>query len=268
MIISDCHNHSSISSDSDTPMNSMIQSAVNKGLQIMCITEHMDYDFPDNYELSFIFEPEDYFRDINRNRCTFGHSIELLNGIELGLKPNYTKNYDELLEKYNWDFVIGSVHLVDDTDPYYPEFWNNKSTYECVQQYFETVYEDIRYYNNFDALGHLDYILRYNRENLSGYDYSNHKNIIDDILKYIIRHDIALEVNTSGFKTKLLAPNPGQELIKRYISLGGKLITIGSDAHSPEYMGYCFDKLYSILLKIGINEYAVYKNRSPVMYQL
>lgn len=268
MIISDCHIHSSISSDSDTKMSLMIQSAIDKGIKLLCFTEHMDYDFPEQYDLSFIFDPEDYFLEINSNRINWGDSIELLNGIELGLKNQYSKNYDELLESYNWDFVIGSVHLINDTDPYYPEYWNNKTTYECVQTYFETVYEDIRYYNNFDALGHLDYILRYNREGITFYDYSSHKSIIDDILKYIIKHDIALEINSSGFKSSLAAPNPGKALIERYSSLGGKLITIGSDAHSVEYIGYHFNKLNDILVHAGIREYAVYKKRTPVMYQL
>lgn len=267
MIKTDCHMHTAISSDSDTPMKDMVCASIQKGLDLVTFTEHMDWEFPEIYELDFQFEPDVYFAETDRVRELYGDKITILDGIELGLKNDMTKDYNTLLGAYGWDFVIGSTHLVDDIDPYYADYWNGGTEYECINRYFESVYENIKAYNNFDSLGHLDYILRYAPAKPSVYSYNDFKDIIDSILRFIIKKEIALEVNSSGYKS-IAAPNPSRSIIERYLGLGGRLITIGSDAHTTEYVGYRFDELYRLLISAGIKEYAVYKNRTPVMRSL
>ena len=267
MIYTDCHMHTAISSDSDTPMEDMVRASIDAGLDTITFTEHMDWEFPETYDLDFTFEPDVYFTETDRVRKIYGNKVSILNGIELGLKNNMKRSYDCLLDAYDWDFVIGSTHLVDDVDPYYADYWNNASEYACIQKYFNCVYENIIAFNNFDSLGHLDYILRYAPARPSVYSYADFKDIIDSILRFIIKKDIALEVNTSGYKS-IGMPNPSRSIIERYVNLGGKLITIGSDAHAAKYVGYKYDELSKLLRAAGINEYAVYKNRSPIMRNL
>lgn len=268
MIISDCHNHTGISSDSDTPMSDMIRSAIKNNIQIMCITEHMDFDFPKNYEYDFVFDPCEYFRQLEANSQKFAGDIKLLKGVELGLKENIACKCNTLLNDYKWDFVIGSIHLVDDMDPYYDEYWNLYGLDGAIKRYFETMYNNINEYHDFDALGHLDYVLRYAPGITKDIDISHSYELIDEILKFIIKKDIALEVNTSGYKTFLHNPNPSPAIIKRYRELGGKLITIGSDAHSPEYIGFHFEDVKKLLNSLGIYEYAIFENRKPDLREL
>lgn len=271
MIKTDCHVHTSFSSDSDSSMESMIQGAIAKGLDTITFTDHMDYDFPEGYGMDFIFDPAAYFEELNRLKAKYSDRISILSGIEIGLKPVYTNNYDDLLNSYDFDFVIGSTHLVDDIDPYYSQYWDNSNNDNdektCIARYFEAVYNNIKHYNNFNSLGHLDYIIRYSPYKPSSYNYKDYLELTDEILKFIIRKDIALEVNTSGFKSNN-APNPSSDIIKRYIMLGGRLITIGSDAHSPEYITFKFNELRNILTSVGVNEYAVYRDRNPYMLPL
>lgn len=267
MIKTDCHMHTALSSDSDTPMEKMVRASIASGLEAITFTEHMDWEFPETYDLDFIFDPDVYFAETEKVRKLYGSKITILNGVELGLKKNLKKSYDTLLKEYDWDFVIGSTHLVDDTDPYYADYWNGGTEYECIERYFASVYDNIRTYNNFDSLGHLDYILRYAPGKPSAYSYVDFKGIIDSILRYIIKMDIALEVNTSGYKS-IGSPNPSRGIIERYINLGGKLITIGSDAHTAESIGYNFFRLPKLLISSGIREYAVYKKRCPIMKKI
>ena len=248
-------------------MKDMVESAISKGLKTITFTEHMDLEFPTYYNMSFVFDTEEYFDSVNKCKNIYGNDIEILYGIELGLKMNLKNKYDTLLSEYTWDFVIGSTHLVDDIDPYYKEYWDGQSEYEGIKRYFEAVYENIKDCDLFDSLGHMDYILRYNPHKPSAYRYEDFNKIIDDILRFIIKHDIALEINTSGYH-KLNAPNPSKQIIERYKGLGGKLFTIGSDAHDTANIAYSFDELLKLLYSLDIREYAIFKNRTPHMMSL
>ena len=42
-----------------------------------------------------------------------------------------------------FDFIIGSLHLVNKKDPYYPSFWNNRDPKEAIRQYLDQLYENI-----------------------------------------------------------------------------------------------------------------------------
>lgn len=126
MIKTDCHMHTAFSSDSEEPMEMMIKGAINKGLDSICFTEHMDLEFPKKYELSFVFDIDEYMNSITWLSEKYCDRIRIFKGIEIGLKPNLSDQYDRILSSYDWDFVIGSTHLVDNIDPYYGEYWEAK----------------------------------------------------------------------------------------------------------------------------------------------
>ena len=86
---------------------------------------------------------------------------------------------------------------------------------------------------------------------------------MDAILKYLVKKDIGLEVNTGGFKYGLGTTNPCPEIIRRYKELGGKIITLGSDAHEPNYLAYEFDKAAELIRSCGFSSYFIFKNRIP-----
>ena len=92
--------------------------------------------------------------------------------------------------------------------------------------------------------------------------------IIDAILERIIKLDKALEINTAAFRKGMGAPNPAPSIIKRYHELGGKLITIGADAHEPSDIAADFNRLPDLLKDCGFNEFVVYKNRKPQSYPI
>lgn len=268
MIKSDCHLHTSFSSDSDADMSDMVSEAVKCGLETICFTEHMDLQFPTKYDLEFIFDPDEYINHINTIKNTFKGKINILTGIEIGMKPNLTCEYEPLLSSYGWDYVIGSTHLINDIDPYYDEYWEGMDEKAAVNKYYECVYKNICGYNNYDSLGHLDYILRYAPSGNQKFSYRTFADIIDCILKHIIDCGKALEINTSGYKAGLEAPNPSADIIKRYMELGGELFTIGSDAHCPKHIAYGYNSVYVLLASLGVKYYMIYENRKPRAFLL
>ncbi len=260
--------HCYFSGDSEAPMVDMIKASIDNNLEGITFTDHLDLDYyhePNRFDLDI-----DKYRKCYENLTSDGmyqNKIEVLWGIELGLQPHLADRHREIVSTYNFDFVIGSTHQVDKEDPYYPEYFEKYGIKGGVRRFFEVTAENINAFKDFDSYGHLDYIIRYNDE-AKKLHYEDYNDIIDDILHLLIENDKALEINTGAFKFGLLEPNPCIATINRYKELGGKLITLGSDAHRTTQIGVGYDKITSILKDCGYNSYFVYKNRKPEEHEL
>lgn len=261
------HLHTSFSGDSNTPMRDMINESIASDLKGITFTDHLDLDY--------YHEPHKFDLDIDKYKECFDllksqntNEIELLWGIELGLQPHLASIHQEIINKYEFDYVIGSSHQVDKEDPYYPEYFDKYKAKEGVRKYFVSIIENINAYKNFDAYGHLDYIIRYSKDAQRTLSYNDYSDLIDEILNLLITNDKALEVNTAAYKFGLNEPNPSINIIKRYKELGGKLITIGSDAHIPEHLLIGYDSIKNLLIECGFKEYVVYKKRRPNFFSL
>lgn len=280
MIESDNHVHTYFSTDSEASMESMVQAAQNMGFSSLCFTDHMDYDFPtETGELEFIFEPEPYFEEISALRQKYS-GISLRAGVELGLKLGVLEKAQNLTQSYPFDFVIGSTHLIDDMDPYYPSYWESYGEERGILRYYEVTLENLSFGFDFDVYGHLDYILRYcptvkkameKKQDLESFYrrvLSVHEELLREILSSLIQKGKGLEVNTAGFKCGLGHPNPHETLISCYKELGGEILSIGSDAHAPEHLGFAFQNIPTLLSQIGFSSYTEFHQRKPVFRNL
>ena len=258
----DTHMHTHFSGDSNADPAAMARSAIEKNLAGICITDHLDYDYPDKPDLFTIDFPQ-YEKGIRQLQADFSDSLNINFGIELGLQPHLAKKHHEILQEMDFDFVIGSSHVVHGLDPYYPAYWENHSEEEGYREYFESILENIAAFDGFDVYGHIDYVVRYGPNKNASYSYQKYADIIDEILKALIIKGKGIEINTGGFKYGLGHPNPAEDIIKRYHELGGEIITIGADAHQPEHVAFDFEKVPSILKEAGFTHYTVFKNRKP-----
>ena len=87
---------------------------------------------------------------------------------------------------------------------------------------------------------------------------------IETILKSVIRKNLALEVNVSGFDGEYDPADsfsPNEDILKKYFSLGGRKITLGSDAHSPDRVANRFDEAAEVLKRLGFKSYCYFENR-------
>lgn len=272
MIISDCHMHSYFSTDSDTPMENMILSAIDKGLTTICFTEHMDYDYPkqsDDVDGDFTVDMPAYEKELFSLKEKYASKIEILYGIECGMMPYLAPKYEALVAKHPFDFVISSSHLVDGLDPYFPEtFFKGKTEFQAYSSYFESITKNIKAFNNFDTYGHIDYVVRYGPNQNREYSYRKYQEYLEPVLKAIIESGKALEINTGGYKKGLGQPHPQEDVLRQFKAMGGELLTIGADAHAPEHIAYGFKEAYDVLTDIGFKYYAVYKDRKPLMLKL
>ena len=116
--------------------------------------------------------------------------------------------------------------------------------------------------------GHLDYVVRYGPTKNQNYRYADHAEVIDEILRTLIENEKGIEINTGGFRCDIGTTNPCLEIVKRYRELGGEIITIGSDAHSTEYLQDHFDDAAEMLKEAGFKYYSVFENRIPEFLKL
>lgn len=263
----DCHVHSSFSSDSKAPMELMIQEAVRRKIPALCFTEHMDPDFPAG-ELSFLVDLPSYEKTFLELKEKYCDQIELLFGLEVGLQPHLTEELPALAVSRNFDFLIGSAHVVDRMDPYDGIFFQGRSEQEAYLRYFQVLLENLNLFSCFDTCGHIDYVVRYGPNQNRDYSYKNYQEILDEILKTLVDKQIGLECNTAGFKYGLGHPNPTEDILRRYRELGGEILTLGSDAHKPEHLAYDFSKIGDLLRACGYKYYTVFRQRKPHFYPL
>ncbi|MHC6179508.1 histidinol phosphate phosphatase [Clostridium sp. JNZ X4-2] len=227
----DTHVHTIFSTDSDMKIESAKKSAEENGLSFI-ITEHMDINFPkDNL---FCFDVDKYYDEYSKWR-----NDNLLLGIELGMKEDCVKESKKLIENNSFDYVIGSIHLVENKDLYYPDYYEGKTKDEAYFKYFQVMLNNLGYFDFIDSLGHIDYIARYAKFKNNELYYSEFSDIIDQILKKLIEKDKCLELNTRRLHSDSSVKNI-LDIYKRFNELGGKCITVGSDAHDPSAIGANF----------------------------
>lgn len=264
-MISDYHLHTCFSGDCETPPQEMIEQAIKLGMDNICFTDHRDVDHP---EQIFTLDTPAYMKKMNELQEQYSKQIDIRIGVELGLQEHLVENGSAYVAKYPFDFVLGSIHIVNGEDPYNPEYFEGKTDEQAFREYFEQVYLNVKLFSDFQVLGHLDYVIRYAKQSLDGYSYAVYAEEIDKILRTIIDKGIGLEVNTGGYRCGLGCSNPRLDVFKRYKKLGGEIITFGSDAHMPRYIGDEFERAREIIKSVGFKYYAQYRQRKLEMKEL
>lgn len=253
----DSHVHTSFSSDSDTPMEAQVLAAIEKGMKDICFTDHYDMDYPGG---EFNLDTEAYFSMIETMRKHYGDRIRIRAGVEIGLKPLLGEKIRAYLKKWPFDFVIGSLHLIDDVDPYYRDRFDGTDE-EMYRLYFTRLLECLQKTDGYQSVGHLDYIVRYGYGREKNYSYQAYRDVIDPVLEEMVRRNLALEVNTAGLKYGLPFPNPHPDIIRRFRELGGRRITLGSDAHETGFLAYRFDETEKLVRSCGFEAVSIFRNR-------
>jgi len=236
----DIHNHT-IFSDGKDSVADVIQAAVERDLKIVGISDHFD---PYLLRQDVCLQPEkvsSYSREIERLKGSY--PITVLSGLELGLQSTGIS-----WPVGDFDYYIYSVHTV----PGFPDLKDMEDPWDI---YLEEAAMAVELIDKPGFLGHLDFL----RRHIPGSKPPSPGELMNILLKQIIACDVGLEFNTSGWMYRLGDPTPQPWVIERYLELGGRLITIGSDSHRAISVGKYNNDALNLLRKLGISEvfYAV-----------
>ena len=275
----DYHVHSNYSDDCEYPMEQVILDAIECGLEEICFTDHVDYgvkrDWDDPrgviYRHGGVGEPEkmplanvdypQYTSEIAFLTKKYQDRISVRMGMEFGMQMHTIPQYEKLFASYPFDFIILSVHQVEDKELWTQDFQTGRTQREYNLRYYEEILNLVKNFHCYSVLGHLDLISRYDKAGV--YPFSEIQLIITEILKTVISDGKGIEVNTSCYRYGLKDLTPSADILKLYHDLGGKIITIGSDSHKKEHLGaYISDTLKAINM-IGFDEIYTFRKMKP-----
>ena len=260
MIKTDFHLHTTLSVDASAEIDTLVESAIQRGLTEIAITDHVDYNPAD--EGANLYNPAQSYEMIVAARQKYKDKIILRHGVELSEPHLYT---DETKEIYQTplDVVIGSIHYVGRFGVH-ADYYDEYGPRTAAQKYFEPLLDMVRT-SDIDILGHLDYFDRYaSLRGLPVYDPQDYELQIKTILDTIIQRNIALEINTSGWRAPVNHCFPHPEVIRWYYRMGGRLISIGSDGHHAKDIGEGLDHAGKLLNDMGFREYHIFRERKPI----
>ena len=263
MMRCDYHVHSYYSDDSNTPMERQILRAISLGLDEICFTDHVDYGvkFDD-------IDYQRYFAEIDGLRQKYSGRIAVRSGLECGVQVHTIPQYEALYDTYSGelDFVLLSIHQVNDMCFWSQEYQSGKTQGEYNRGYYEELLHVVGEYRDYSVLAHLDLIVRYD---LAGtYPFSKVKDIIAEILTTVISSGKGIEMNTSSWRYGLTDTQPSREILRLYRDLGGEILTLGSDAHSPEYIYAHMDEARDILRDIGFRTFCTFEGMKPFYHSI
>ncbi|MEI7884834.1 MAG: PHP domain-containing protein [Clostridia bacterium] len=237
----DCHVHGPFSSDSKETM-AKIQARLSKDTTLsMILTEHWDFDMPTKE--SFVFDLQEYAK-----AATDWRSNRLLFGIEFGIWQGTIAKTRTIANAFPYDIVLGSVHTaeyINFISGSLPEGMNKKTYFDF---YFHCMLELIEQAEYFDVLAHLDYISRYIALPDPYIRLGEHGELVEEVFKQLLARDKILELNTKLF-FKPDAVAAAEKLYQLYYDLGGRYVTLGSDAHHASGIAHYFQQATMILEK-------------------
>jgi histidinol-phosphatase (PHP family) len=267
MALFDQHLHSRHSFDSSTDPSYNVRQALARGLAGLTFTEHFD-THPDDWT-TCTYDDDAYSTTMARLREEFGDRIWIGKGIEVCYQPQTMPFVLEFLSEHEFDMVMLSVHYFHGRALHVREGWASRTVDQVSRMYLETVLEAVRFAQSvarsghaaFHILGHLDLVKRYSRRFHGVYDVSQHQDLLDEILRACLAANLIPEINTSSWRQGLDVSMPGADTVRRFAELGGRAMSLGSDAHRAEDIGAGFDRAVDQLRAAGIPNLAVFINR-------
>ena len=265
----DTHTHSFCSYDSSMKLEEICQAAIAKQLYGVTVTDHANLNQFDEDVLVQCFSERTPAYQLCRDQ--YCDRLKFLCGIEIGEYLRESEKAKRLLSLQEYDQIIAAIHYLQfngNDITFAAAVFDHHVTDEEIYQYLSIYFEDLLKTAetfDFDVLAHLTYPLRYiNIKYERKIEIGYFEEIICHIFKTIIERNFSLEVNTSHFQDRFQYQlTPDVNLLKRYRSMGGNLVTLGSDAHIPHKIGLGFDAVRKILKDLGFEHCCYYEKRIP-----
>lgn len=266
----DLHTHHFRCGHADGNIEDYIIAGIDAGLSVIGISDHAPYFYhEEDHPSPTITMPKsdftNYVNEVLRLKKKYEGKIEVLLGIESDYYPDRMENYKMAYAEVPFDYIIGSVHQVNNVSIFNRNRWKGLNEEQKLAQkskYYELIAQSARS-GMFDILGHIDA--------MKGYypafsDIPAHKQI-DDALRVIANCGVSIEINTSGSTKDVGGWYPSDEILERALYFGVN-VTFGSDSHVPSRVGDEFDKVRQRLKEIGFSQWVFYRRRQPIIVPL
>lgn len=241
----------------------MCRLAVERGIAEIAFSDHLDNN-PDD-DCYGLFDAARFCREVDECRERFGDRLTILKGAELGEPHLYPREIERIVGGERFDFLTGGIHWVGDAvvSVESPTGQTSRASQTALyRDYFDEVLRAVEC-ANFHVLAHLDLVKRFGVKYAGPFSVEPYREQIEAILRTMIERGIALEVNTSGCRQPCGEPFPGIETLRLYREFGGELITVGSDAHLAEHLGFGLEAGLRMIREAGFDSITTYREGTP-----
>lgn len=269
----DYHTHTYFSFDGEkiSSPDALCEAAISRGITDLAITDHFEANWRTE-NLSPPYPAKDAFDAVMAAKQKFKEKINLTYGIEIGQANQYPEEVDKLLREFNFEFVIASIHnLRGSPDFYYYDFSKIDSEdylFGLFERNITELSEVLDVLKCADTIAHLTYMVGYLALSGKAYDFMRHRDSLEKLFKKMISKNVALEVNLSTLWKGLGFTMPDKQILSLYRDCGGRLVTVGTDSHSPEHIGECVEESFSILKSIGLDNILVIRNGEKAVIKI
>lgn len=265
----DHHIHTKFGDGKDAP-GEMARAAKGVGIDVVGFSEHFPrppgYDYPtegfNHTELASRWF--DYASKVSRLKADSDDPQKILFGTEIDYLPDEEDAIRAELSAFNFDFIIGSVHMIGKWGfDYKQEEWEGKEVDKLYDAYWENMLKMVES-NLFDFVGHLDIIKVFRDYHPPKRD---HTDSARDFLKQVAKRGLSIEINSGGLRKPCRELSPSRELIREAVDLKIPL-TFGSDAHRVEDVGYHLSEVLEMIKAFGVREMVYFEKRRPVIVEI
>lgn len=264
MIIHDQHVHSYYSFDSEQRIEEYLEKTRELGLSYFVLTDHCDLNYLDKGDDIF-FSLENQEKELNLLQTKY-KDIKLLKGIEIGYKQSELERIYKIINSTAFDLINFSLHESDQIDYYFEKDFEKRGIKETLKLYFLRELEAVTNFNDYDVFCHIDYGFKTAYLADKSLRISDYKETLTKILKTIIKNNKALEINV---KVQSVMPKEHTVyLFTLYKKLGGKYLTLSSDAHQVSDFRKDFDKYITLIKTCGFTELVYFVNRKKHLFKI
>jgi histidinol-phosphatase (PHP family) len=261
----DYHLHSHFSPDSQQTIASICELAIERGIDEIAITDHADYI---NYDPDAgYYDPAGYFAELEEARAQYGDRLTIRAGVEVGEPHRFKDEIDAILDTWSYDFVIGSLHWVGTDLILSSGYFEGRDVEAAYRAYYEELLEMVNV-GRFDVVGHIDVGKRYGYDVHGFYDVTPYEEELREIFRVLVERGKGIEINHGSLRRKVNEAAPNLTALTWYREEGGEILTLGSDGHKPNGVGYCLTEAIAMAEAAGFSHVSGFSERNPYPLEL
>ena len=266
--LSDFHIHTPYCGHAHGKIIDYVETAIQQGMKKICFTDHLERYYLTASQKKRYWDwgmnkqnLARYFQELEDVKATYKDRIAIRSGLEIDYIEGAEDMIIPLIEKYPYDFLLGSVHCLPKFGWKHIANYTEKDMWPIFNEYFRAA-KAIVSASIFDSLAHIDFIWRYAKwpakKSMAIFK------LIEDVVQTASFNNVAIELNSNGYLWSqiytIIGGDPFEILLEN-IRKYKVPITIGSDAHKPQYVGKAFKELAHLLKIMGIKQYCTYEKK-------
>ena len=258
----DYHTHTYLCKHASGTPEEYLAAAEKAGLTELGVSDHCPW--PAGYDKKWRMSPDEYpiYHKIVKDLQSLKSPVTVKYGMEIDWVPGRMDETYANLKKYDYDYVIGSIHYVEDfpfDNPDTLPVWKIEGKAEWVWNTYYKLMLDYVSEAKFDIIGHFDLPKKFGHR---APDSEVLTKLIDEILTAAADNKVAIEINTSGLRRPAKEFYPASNILKNAASKG-VMLTFGSDSHRPSEIAANFAEALQFAKEAGFSHYHSFTKRVP-----